>query len=156
MIKKIIATTVFMLSSTVLLAGESTSNREFVVKNSPDVIMQWMKDHPKEVAKSTGCDIISTNKDEMRLSQSTPVGVMDFTVKEKFTENSYSSKLVKVHRGSIQDQTILIEFIEKNNETKVTIKLYAKVDDVFSILVKSNLNKSTKGFQDLLQKEFRK
>ena len=157
MIRKIIAA--FLMMSCCVFAGESTQEREFVVKGKMEVVSKWLKDHPKEVASATGSEFISRNGNKIRVKQDTPDGLFDFTsvetYKESATVHEYNSKLSQVHTGTLDDQTTSIKLESVGNGTRVTITLFASLPDRKGIVIKPRLHRSVKGFQELLERKFR-
>jgi len=148
---------VFGLSAS-LFAGESHHTKEFTVRAKPDVVAKWLKDNPKEVARSTGSEIVSQDGEKVRLRQDTPRGLMEFTVRETVEENgqkvNYNSALVEVHEGLIEDQTTKVTIEPDGNGTAITIELFAKVKNVKPVAVRTGLSKSARGFQELVERKF--
>ncbi len=80
MFKGLMTIMIFVFSSSLLFGGEAWSVKKFNVKSDPGVTSQWLKEHPKEVAASTGNTLISRKDGDIRLMQNTPNGVIEFTV----------------------------------------------------------------------------
>lgn len=156
MIRFITAVLVALGLSCMAYGGESTVAKEFVVKSKPGFVSQWLKAHPKEVAKSTGCQIISQNGDKIRVRQETSKGLMEFTLQEKYDDETllYESKLVQVHRGLIEDQKTTVTIEEHEDGALVRIELWASVRDTKGVAIKPTLAKSVKGFQEMVESRF--
>jgi len=158
MLKGLMAITIFIFSGSLLFGGEAWCVKKFNIKSEPSTISQWLKEHSAEVAKATGNEIVSKDGDNIRLMQDTPKGIIEFTVHEKFTDDkttySYNSDLTKVHQGPIEDQKTIVKINVVDGRTVVEIKLFAKVEDTASVSIKTKLHKSTKGFQELLERKF--
>ena len=131
MFRKSILAAIICLFAPSVFAGEAYTIKEFNVKADPQAISKWLQDHPKQVAESTGCEIVSRRGDETRLRQdSKEVGVIEFTSKETLSKDGlvYKSKLVKVHNGPIVAQETIIKSEPHRNGTRVTIKISAEVE----------------------------
>lgn len=161
MIKTISAVLVsfFILVAAPLFGGESWHEKEFEVRQSPKVISDWLKDHPKEVARSTGSELISKEGNKVRVRQDTPKGMMEFTLQETIKDNGkvydYKSKLIQVHEGLIEDQETIVKLSpSRRGGTIVTITLSASVRETKPIAIKTGLNKSARGFQEMVERKF--
>jgi hypothetical protein len=152
---------VFFLSASVYgdIYGETRHAKEFEVRSDSSSISKWMKSHAKEVAKSTGSELVSTDGDKIRLRQDTPVGILEFTCKETNSDNGsvyyYKSVLVEVHKGLIVSQTTEIKLEPSKRGTLVTIKMSASVRETTPFEIKASLTKSVRGFQQLIERNFR-
>ena len=158
MFKGLMTVIICISSSSLLFGGEAWNVKKFNIKSNPSTISQWLKEHPKEVARATGNEIVSKDGDNIRLMQDTPKGIIEFTVHEEFTNDktvyNYNSNLIKVHQGPIEDQKTVVKISVVDGSTMVEIKLFAKVEDTASVSIKTKLHKSTKGFQELLERKF--
>lgn len=149
----------FVLICSPVWAGESFVQKEFYVPENPKTVSDWLKQHPKDIAESTGCEWISKNGDKVRLKQDTDRGLMDFTVKETYTEKGsvygYNSKLVEVHRGTLEDQATSFRLEPHRSGTLITVKMSAAVSNANAPAIRIGLNKSARGFQRLVEERFR-
>lgn len=149
---------IFVFSNSLLFGGEAWSVKKFNVKSNPSAVSEWLKGHSKEVMAATGNETVSRDGNDVRLRQDTPKGVMEFTVREEFTDDrnthNYTSNLIKVHQGLIEDQKTTVKISTVDGSTVVEMKLFAKVKDTAPIAIKTKLHKSTKGFQELLERKF--
>lgn len=139
-----------------IFAGESYVKKEFNLKANAQSVSQWMKDNPNAVAESTGCTIVSRKNEIVRLSQDTPKGFMDFTSKESFTETkssyNYDLKLEKVHEGTLVNQSTSVKIDRiTDNSCKVSIYMMASVSNAGNAAIRSDLARSVRGLQDLLE-----
>ena len=158
MLRKSILAAIVCLFTSSVFAGEAYTIKEFNVNADAQDISKWLQEHPKQVAESTGCEIISRRGDETRLRQnSQEIGVIEFTSKETLSKNGlvYKSKLVKVHNGPIQAQETIIQSESHRGGTRVTIKISAEVDGLRGPAIKIGCNRSARGLQELIQEIFR-
>lgn len=139
--------------------GEAQLTKEFVVRAKAEVVSTWLKEHPEDVAKATGGEIVSRAGNKVRVKQFTQKGIMDFTVNETNTVKgkvfSYSSNLIQVHNGLIEDQETKISVEEIAGGSKVTIYLYAEVKATTPVAIRTNLIKSARGFEEMVERKFR-
>jgi len=161
MIKKIAAVLMsfFILTAAPLFGGESWHETEFEVRSSPKEVSDWLKDHPKEVARSTRSELVSKDGDKIRVRQDTPKGLMEFTLQETAKDNGktydYKSKLIKVHEGLIEDQVTTVKLSPSRfGGTIVVMKISARVRDTKPIAIKTQIAKSARGFQEMVQRKF--
>jgi len=159
MLKGIITVVAVFFVTSTSFGGESWHAKEFEVREKPSVVSTWLKAHPKEVARSTGGEIISKDGDNIRLRQDTQKGMMEFTVRESSSDSgdtyNYSSKLIEVHSGLIEDKKTVIKVEPYRGGSKITIELSASVRNTKPITIKPELTKSAKGFQHMLERNFR-
>lgn len=149
-----------LLVSSVVSAGEAEVHKSFVVATSPKNLATWVQQNADAVAESTGCQLVSREGDKVRLRKRTPKGTFEFTLREVLkvgdTGGGYSTTLVEVHQGPLQEQTTIAKVEDSNGKAKVTIYMKAKVGGrVMDVDVRLGLNKSLRGFQDLLENNFR-
>ena len=151
--------TIFALSSSSVFGGESWHEKEFEIKANPSVVSAWLKNNSKAVVIATGGEVVSQQDNKLRLIQDTPKGIMDYTVEETIVvekdEYTYDSKLIEVHKGLIEQQNTTITVVPSKVGSKVKIKLSASVADTKPSVIRGNLNRSIKGFQDMLERKFR-
>jgi len=159
MFKGIITTVAVFFITSASFGGESWHKKEFEVKEKPNVISRWLKENTREVVRSTGGEIISKDGDNIRLRQDTQKGIMEFTIRESSSDSgdtyNYSSKLIKVHSGLIEDQKTVIKVESYRGGSKITIELSASVSNTKPIAIKPELTKSVKGFQQMVERQFR-
>lgn len=157
-LKSLLAFLILGVSS--VFAASNEVEKDFIVKESPDVVSKWLLANPDKIVESTGSKLISRKDGLVRVRKQTSKGDYEFTIREttKITATTtlYVTKLVEVHEGDIVSHTNKITLTPTNKGTKVVIYMFVDVKNkrVTPLDIHVTLSKSANGFERMLKSKF--